>query len=613
MDYTAQSQIKKTRKRNILIPLVSTLVFYVICYLCIGRAQPSTFYLHPRLILDLLLQIAIGYVLFSFSHWTFLFLIEQLALMVFIYFGHSLKIHFLGSPLNIDDMYSLTELFLVISLRRRILLIAPVAIFFVSFIVNFRFQKVVSSVAIAILLVSLATVSLYPGSIMNAIEGHFGYNFWEPWKNLSKSGGTVYFLHQGAKFLNERIKSPNEDDVELALEQLGINAERFTKLDNVAEFKRRNVYVILVESLWDPLLMEGVTFNADPWDDNFRKLWNQTGNSCALSPAFAGTTCNSEFELFVGQPTNMGCSQVRFQTGIKNKIPALPKLLSQYGYQTYAFHPNRPAFFNRVNAYSRLGFESYYSIRDFKLDDMNAYYLSDESLYRQAMQIVNETDKGGPKLVYILTLTGHTPYLLNKAKRPTYIKSDTSFEYFDRYLNLTYYTTKETEEFIRLILKRDPDALIVAMGDHLPNFGPEHRVYVECGLFKRSLENFNSQMYKTRASVPLIIIDGKSGPLNVGTMVIYEIPGKILELLKFPKRTTFDVFKSYNKLHVRTLGEAVLVFDDTDNTAVLCKTGIESEKCKYAFDWLENIKVVDEDILVGKQFSIKKISELNGL
>ena len=154
-------------------------------------------------------------------------------------------------------------------------------------------------------------------------------------------------------------------------------------------FNPRNVYIILMESLWDPLEFKKITFSADPWDDEFRKLWEETGNSLAMGPAFGGGTANPEFELLTGHPANLYGSKIMFESGIINNVPALPALLSQYGYQAYAFHPNIASFWNRMNMYFGFGFIFYFSLPDFKLDDLNGPFLSNESLYRQVMQLAN--------------------------------------------------------------------------------------------------------------------------------------------------------------------------------------------------------------------------------
>ena len=50
-------------------------------------------------------------------------------------------------------------------------------------------------------------------------------------------------------------------------------------------------------------------------------------------------------------------------------------------------HTNVPVFCNRTHVYRNIGFQTYWSIQDFALVDMNSEFLSDASLYRQVLCI----------------------------------------------------------------------------------------------------------------------------------------------------------------------------------------------------------------------------------
>jgi len=259
--------------------------------------------------------------------------------------------------------------------------------------------------------------------------------------------------------------------------------------------------------------------------------------------------------------------------------------------------------------YNRLGFDFYFSLKHFYLDDLNGGYLSDVSLYRQAMLLAYRRRAKGPKFFYILTFTGHYEYNLNKSKRPLIIKSDSSVKHVDRYANVARYCTGEVIDFIRLIRRHDPDAIIVVAGDHLPILGPHFAAFDESGILEDSIDKFTAKMYHTYASTPLIIIDGKNGPLDVGSVAMYEVPGIISKLLNLPDINAIDMFKPPEKLHVRVFPNVSLVLDDENGSMRLCKTGVENKTCRRVSEWLKNIRIIDKDILYGRQFSLKERSE----
>lgn len=524
--------------------------------------------------------------------------------MAIIYLSHVIKANYLGAPVSIDDFLSFSALFNILNLNQKLLLIFPIASFFLLFLINIKINKkslLTTAIICCILWISLG---IFPQKTVDFLNSRFKYEAWDQLGNYRKSGGSVYLIYSGAHFSANRLKKPNENEVAAALKQLNIQKQHpLITTDN----KKRNVYLILMEGLWDPTLLKKVQFSDDPLDPEFRKLWDECGNSWAMSPVYGGETANAEFEILTGHPSNLYDSRVMFQTNIRNDIPALPNILSDAGYETIALHPFIPTFWNRLNVYPRLGFDYYYSIKDFTQDDLNDAKLSNISLYQQSWKIINENHNEKPRLTYIVTLSGHWPFRLNKAKRPPLISSNSSVKYVEQYANSVRYNTGETMHFVKIIRKNDPNALIVIMGDHTPLLGSNFAAYSESGILTSLRNKFTAEMYKTHVSTPLIIINGTNGPLEIGTVAMYEVPAIITKLLKIPTETPIDILKPKGNLHVRTLEGMRLVIKN-DNSAQLCKDASEDYTCKYVNQWLTNVKVIDRDILIGEQFALPMIS-----
>jgi len=163
-------------------------------------------------------------------------------------------------------------------------------------------------------------------------------------------------------------------------------------------------------------------------------------------------------------------------------------------------------------------------------------------------------------------------------------------------------------QFIKIILRNDPDALIIITGDHTPLLGSNFAAYAESGILTSLRDKFTAEMYKTYVSTPLIIIDGTNGPLEVGTVAMYEIPAIITKLLKIPPATAVDILKPKANLRVRTMEGMSLVVKN-DNSPQLCRDTSEDNTCKYVKQWLANVKVIDRDILIGEQFALPMISD----
>jgi hypothetical protein len=344
-------------------------------------------------------------------------------------------------------------------------------------------------------------------------------------------------------------------------------------------------------------------YKQNPLSPDFRKLWKSADYSHALTPVFGGFTANSEFEVLCGFPVVK--HNVKFERQLLNKVPCLPHILAEKGYRTIASHPNVPVFWNRVNAYERMGFQTYWSLQDFVLDDMNREFLSDASLYRQVLEkISGSLDARQPMLDYIVTYFGHWNYPLSES-RPNKVASPSKVEEVPAYANTVYYKSRELMAFLDQMRQRDPDGIIVVFGDHLPFLGENVAGYVESGVLTANRSEFTPDMFKFHVRTPMIIIDGQRGPLKIGSMPLYQVPKLILDLLNFNEPTIMDYAAPLANMRVRPLpGLHFNLFGD--GRVDMCKEPPYSEACQASSRWLENVATVSNDLFIGGQFTRPK-------
>ncbi len=95
---------------------------------------------------------------------------------------------------------------------------------------------------------------------------------------------------------------------------------------------------------------------------------------------------------------------------------SLPSLLKEKGYQTLAFHNNDRNFFNRAEAYPDLGFEHFYSQRNFNeeiypVPEERGLGVNDYDFFDSAAGMIEEAaEKDEPFFAYLISLTSHTPF-----------------------------------------------------------------------------------------------------------------------------------------------------------------------------------------------------------
>jgi phosphoglycerol transferase MdoB-like AlkP superfamily enzyme len=598
--------------RLTVIPLLSTTIFYMILRgPLLLRLEEGSYH-----ILDFALQVMMGYMLFSISRTTSRFLLIQLISMYVLYVGHSLKISLLGGPITPYDIQSSGSLFLILKEMNVLYLVIPFVILIaliILFFINLRIRNIATPFVFSASMIFAGTMIFSPAIILNPLDKLFGNIPWDQRANYQKRGATVYLIQEGARYFVNRPSIPRSQVVNAALEEVHLDHSEpmLSMAENESELKPRNIHIIVLESFWDPSILKKANLSRDPLSPEFRQLWEAGGKSWAMSPTFGGYTANAEFEILCGHPANL-LNGVMFENGLKNDAPCLPALLSEHDYQTFASHPNTPVFWNRMYAYRRLGFETFYSRKDFEKDDMNGPFLSDASLFRQVSTKINNQSFSKYKLNYIVTITGHNNlspagylwYPLND-RRPQIIKTNSKINEVQSYVNSVQYSSQEVVRFVEDILKDDPDAIIAITGDHLPILGENFSAYVESEILASSLSEFTTDMYLTLVRTPLIIIDGQNGPLNVGVINMYEIPYVILRLINFTESTPMDFFTPDNDLKVRVLeGQNLVVHPD--HQAELCRSGLENDTCAYVKKWNENVKILSTDILLGKQYSLKR-------
>ena len=339
-----------------LLPIFSTALFYFLYYLIstfkfdVQIAASAIFY-------DFLLQLGVGYILFALSKRVWIFLVIQALVMGILYVGNAVKISFFGGPIMPDDVFALRSLLLILEGWRFFAAAIPLAA--IASLVLFNFTMRHWSAYLASLTAILLGITLVykPVMILDPLDKHMGYSVWDQRSNYLWRGATLYSLQEGARYFALADKPPDPDDAQMAAESLLSAVPPPKPVAESKPFTPRNIHIVLLESFWDPSELKKAHYKQNPLAPDFRKLWKSAGYSHALDPVFGGYTANSEFEVLCGFPVTK--DTVKFERQLLNDVPCLPHLLADKGYRTVISHPNVPVFWNRVNAYRNLGFQTY--------------------------------------------------------------------------------------------------------------------------------------------------------------------------------------------------------------------------------------------------------------
>lgn len=530
--------------------------------------------------------------------------------IVMFQLGNAAKLSILGTPASPDDFLNIQNVFFLFDGWRRIALFAIASLPVVLALVFMPWKRPGLWVAIACLGVTGFTINAKSDSVRSVMDKQMGNSVWNQPANYRHRGLALHLAQETVRTISKVERPPTEAEVRSALQTLtnqieasdGMLEPAYSEARHSSDVAPdRNVHVFVLESFFDPVSLGEQWVPEDPFPEEFRELWQQTGKTLALTPVFGGYTANSEFEVLCGFPVTLNA--VFFEGWLRNSSPCLPRVLSQAGYQTLASHPNVPGFWNRTSAYQLIGFDDYRSKGDFDLTDSVGTLLLDHSMYTQVFEKINESDFSGPVFNYMLTYHGHLPYPGND-NYPDMVKPGKESTLLNGYLNQLWYKSRDLMQRLALLRKEDPDALIVIFGDHLPFLGPNYGVYTEAWELPDTRDDFTGDQLRMLTSTPLIIIDGERGPLNLGKMPLYRLPSLITSLLGLDQKNAFDSTRNPNDMIIRPVYGMHYAIDSQSTTACT-DASANKPPCIDTQSWLNEVKIVISDLFTGEQFSLQ--------
>jgi phosphoglycerol transferase MdoB-like AlkP superfamily enzyme len=299
--------------------------------------------------------------------------------------------------------------------------------------------------------------------------------------------------------------------------------------------RRRNVHLIVLESFLDPRLFRDLRFSSPPVHPAFDRLF---GDRLGLSraPVFGGSTSQSEFEVLCGVPAFEAFSGVEFNVFSGAPAHCLPGVLGALGYRSVASNAYKPNFFNTLAAYQGAGFaeryfpEAYSAAREtyLKLDDPGVEeYGFDRPLLERNLAFVRahqQQHPDQPLFNYVLTIYGHTPHLLDPARRPERIGLASHYpdDHLQRSVNQFYYRTEAIAAYLERLREIDPDSLVILVSDHVPPLRNGPNTYKALGY----LGNREDSTYYNRIA---ILENGR--PHVYPELRHYELPALVLDYL----------------------------------------------------------------------------------
>jgi len=434
-----------------------------------------------------------------------------------------------GRMLRITEISELPELLQVLPLTALIMIGVSICLPLLAFLLalDLRSQRVTTAIIALPLLTMLLLVEWHPDLFMTIFqETQQEIVFYSDTASVRNNGRLSMTLYNEARRKSSREKIAGHQINPAALVDF---AKVSAELKNQQE--KRNIHLLVLESFLDPSLLQEAKFSRNPTHPAFRKLFGKKGG-LSISPVFAGSTAQAEFEILCGTPALREFSGIEFDMFTGAKAHCLPRILAQGGYETTATNAYKPDFFNSTNAYAGIGFEKRYYPQEFAAgyetyfsagDVTDEEYMFDGVLLTQNLTFISKRIKENKKLPifnYIIGMYGHSPHDLNLSKRPKIIKmvGKLQDEGLEKAANQYYYRTEAIAIFVKGLIAADPHSLIILVSDHLPS-PSNSQSYKDL----KYLDGSEKATFKNRI---FIIENGR--PMRQNTIHHFDIPRIIL-------------------------------------------------------------------------------------
>lgn len=465
----------------------------------------------------------------------------------------------------------------VIQLKDLVFLYAPVTLAFINIKLKkkglykkIEFKQKRKKNALKTLVVGVVLAAIFIISLTSLEVGRFTKQ-WNKEYIVMRFGIYVYQINDGITSLKPKINSMF--GVEKALQDFNDYYEKrkeeeedYNKTNEYTGIlKGKNILVIHAESL-QKVAMDR-TFNGQEVTPNFNRLAREgIFFSNYYSQVSVGTSSDAELTFNTSlMPTQSGTAFVSY---FDRTYVSTPKIMTKNGYYTFSMHGNNADFWNRRTMHETLGYNKFYSKKDYDVNEDNSIGLgiSDKAFLHQSVTKIEDISKKHEKFYGLLiTLTNHTPFseVEKYGEFPVSIKESVSGEdgtineveypYMEgtklgNYFKSVHYADSAIGEFINELDSKGllENTAIVIYGDHDARL-PE-KDYVRLYNYDKltdsvkdkddpTYEEFGSYQYELNRKVPFIIWtkDKKYNKEITDVMGMYDAMPTLLNMLAMEK------------------------------------------------------------------------------
>ena len=347
----------------------------------------------------------------------------------------------------------------------------PFLIYLIFFKGEFRVQKISISknrkYRKDVLVVLLLILVLMGGHIFytNSLYGING--FLELYEHSTPAFVSVYGISSlyVAEYFSMQNKEPKTKTVQPAADQDIVGEENLSQKQTIENIK--NIIVIQLESFDEQII--NYQYNGQEVTPFLNKIKEKSLYFNEIYAQHINGSFDAEFSFLTSlYPVNKNYA---FKTNDMTEFNSLVKVLKKKNYNFLAFHGNKRDFFYRDKAYPRIGFDRFYSRKDFttqnaKIGKDTYLGINDYDLFEQSLEFLEEAEE--PFFSFYITVSSHTPFDFYPEKFAQKEFKDLEPEIVKDYFNSVYFTDQALKNFFKGLKEKNlyQDTLFVFYADH---------------------------------------------------------------------------------------------------------------------------------------------------
>jgi len=317
--------------------------------------------------------------------------------------------------------------------------------------------------------------------------------------------------------------------------------------NDTSDFQHPDIIVILSESYWDPTVLNGVTFSADPLE-NYRYIAKTNPGGNMISPTFGGGTVRPEFEIMTGLTTSsLPSGNIPYQQYNMLRVFSYPRVYRELGYDTVGIHTYQKNFYDRDKAYPLLGFDEFLGEYDLNAEHHwnSGPYITDETISEEVIYQLSQP-RDNSVFVMAITMENHGLYRekYNASDWKITVSGDSLNERqviaLQNFVTGTSNSDRALREIYDYVMEREKPTVVLWYGDHLPTLGEDFMPYTTTGTITSDKASEWTQEEKmTMFSTPFLVFTnydtGRTFRAQGESVSPYYLPALLADYIGAPE------------------------------------------------------------------------------